>query len=298
MSIARLTIFAWLLVFALSGCARLDLKDRLRPSNDRVWRQEQSVLAYADIDGTHYTLRNIRDYQYFSVDDYVVNYVDRSLDLSQIQSVDFVMVPFVKTDALAHTMLSFGLDDGTWLSMSVEIRKELGERYSPIAGFGPKYELMYVLGEERDLIRLRTEHYQNKVYVYPTVAKPEQAQALFVDMMQRMNGLVDRPEFYNTLTNNCTTNLKDHVNRVSPIQIRENAWQVLLPGFSARYAYQIGLLDNRIPFEDLESIAYVNDLTDQDFDAATFSQNIRKKRYLIDRAAVRQQARTKESRTE
>jgi len=282
------------LIVLFCGCRPLKVNnslDRFRPSNDRDWKPEQAVLPYAEINNSRYLLRNIRDCQWLSPNDFVIQHVDREIDLSQIQSVDFVMVPFGKTLALAHTMLSFGLDDGTYLGISVEVREEKGEAYNPILGLAPNFELMYVMAEERDLIRLRTDHYDSDVYVYPTVASPEQARELFADMVKRMNGLVFQPEFYQLLTNNCTTNIKDHVNKISPQRIRENAWQVLLPGFSAEYAYQIGLLDNRIPYEDLESIAYVSHLANQDLNSREFSQAIRRNRYLIDRVDIRQQQR-------
>lgn len=283
-------VFLCLSALALVGCRPLQVGNgasRWEPSNDRDWKPEQAVLPYAEIDGSHYRLRNIRDCEWVTKDDFVVNHVDREIDLSQIQSVDFVMVPFGKTLALAHTMLSFGLDDGTWLGISVEVRKEKGEEYNPVLGLGPKFELIYVMAEERDLISLRVDHYDSDVYVYPTVATPQQAQLLFANIIKRINGLVSQPEFYHLLTNNCTTNLKDHVNQISPQRIRENAWQVLLPGFSAEYAYKIGLLDNRIPYDDLESIAYISPLADHSLDSASFSKTIRQNRYLIERTASR-----------
>ena len=276
------------------GCQPLRVStalDRWRPSNDRDWKPEQAVLPFAEIDGSHYTLRNVRDCEYLSAENFVVKYLDRSLDLSQIQTVDFVVVPFKRGSALAHTMLSFGMDDGSYLGVSVEVRKEKGETYNPLAGMVNKYELMYVVGEERDLIPLRTEHYDCDVYVFPTKAQPQQAQQLFADMMGRLNKLAAEPEFYHSITNNCTSNIKDHVNKISPHRIRENAWQVLLPGFSAEYAHQIGLVENRIPYEDLESIAYVNERVKANLNDPNFSQAIRGNRYLIDRAIVRQHQR-------
>lgn len=276
-----------------TGCSSLKLEPdkRLRPSNTRDWTPEQAALPFAEINGSHYVLRNIRDCNYLTNEDFVVNYSDRAIDLSQVQSVDFIVVPFKPKSALAHTMLSFGLDDGSYLGMSVEVRKEKKETYHPVSGVLNKYELMYVLGDERDLIRLRTKYYDSEVYVFPTVATPAQAQRLFADMTGRMNGLVTRPEFYHSITNNCTTNLKDHVNQISPQKIRENAWQVLLPGFSAEYAHEIGLVENRIPYPDLERIAYVNELVNENFEAPNFSQAIRSNRYLIDREIARQKLR-------
>lgn len=289
----RLFVGLLLAVSFACGCAKLEtprLSDRIWPSNDRDWKPEQAVMPFAEVHGTQYVVHNIRNCTYHSADDYVVEYSDRLIDLSQIQSVDFIMVPFKKTPSLAHTMLSFGLDDGTYLVVSVEVRKEKGESYNALAGLARKYELMYVVGEERDLIRLRTRHYDHDVFVFPTVADPEQSQRLFADVVQRMNQLVQGPEFYHTVSNNCTSNLKDHVNRLSPNRIGWN-WKILLPGYSAQHAYESGLLDNRIPFEDLEAIAYVNDLAEQHFDEPQFSLLIRSKRQRLQRYAARQQSR-------
>ena len=219
------------------------------------------------------TLKNIRHNTYVSDDDFVVDYFDRQFDLSEIQSVDFIVVPF-KIKQIAHTMLSFGLQDGTYLTVSIEVRKEKGERFNPVLGMGRQFELMYVVGDERDLIRVRTEHRDAEVYVYPSVASPQQAQALFLDVMERANQLAVDPEFYHSIANTCTTNLAGHVNEISSKKIMYG-WRVLLPGLSAKYAYDLGLLDNRIPFEELTKIALVNDLALEHRDAPDFSQKIR-----------------------
>ena len=277
-----------------SGCRSLDLgnsvQKRLAPSNDRDWKPELAKVPRAQINGRQYTLHNIRNNSYVTEDDYVVSYHDREINLDQIQSVDFVVAPFVKAPKLAHTILSFGLTDGSYLALSVEVRKELGEKYSPILGLARQYELTYVLSDERDVIRLRTEHHGANVYVYPTVANSFQAQALFADVIERMNRLADHPEFYNSITNNCTTNLAGHVNEVSPGKINYG-WKVLLPGLSAEYAYELGLLDNRIPFEDLTAISLINPLAEEHFDDPDFSQRIRSRRYRIERSISNQQQR-------
>ena len=278
----------------LSGCATFNLgaslKDKLTASNNRQWTPELATVPFAKIDGPQYTLHNIRNCNYVTAEDFVVDYYDRQILLNQIQSVDFIVVPFPKTRRLAHTMISFGLSDGSYLALSVEVRKELGEKFSPILGIGNKFELIYVLSDERDVIRLRTRHRDSDVYVYPTVANAEQAQNLFVDVIKRINKLAVEPEFYNSIKNNCTTNIAGHVNQVSPDKILYD-WKVLLPGFSAQYAYELGLLDNRIPLEDLTEVALVNDLAEEHFEDPNFSQHIRSRRSKIDQYLARQQRR-------
>ena len=270
----------------LTGCQRLnvdELTSRFQASNDRDWSPELEQLPTVSLDAGKVTLTNIRHNTYLSEDDFVVEYFDRQFSLSEIQSVDFVVVPF-KIKQIAHTMLSFGLQDGTYLTVSIEVRKEKGERYNPALGLGRRFELIYLVGDERDLIRVRTEHRDAEVYVYPSIATPEQAQALFLNVMERANQLAADPEFYNTIRNNCTTNLAGHVNEISSKKIMYG-WRVLLPGLSAKYAYDLGLLDNRIPFEELTQIALVNDLALKYRDAPDFSQKIRSRHSRVARYA-------------
>ena len=266
------------------------LKKRYTASNDRDWTPDMATLPTIQIQGTRARLNRIRNCQYVTENDYTVNHYDREIDLSQIQSVDFLVVPFNEATALAHTMLSFGIDDGTQVVISVEVRKERGETYSPAKGLGKNFELMYVMADERDLVRLRTRHRDADVYVYPTVATPQQAQALFVEMAARMNELTVDPEFYNTITNNCTTNIQRHVNQLSRNRVKFS-WRVLLPGFSPHYAYDLGLLDQRVPFEDLKSLSLVSDLSESHYDDPNYSAMIRSRQPMIERLAARQQQR-------
>lgn len=262
---------------------------RLTPSNDRNWRPEQSRLAWAEIEGDRYTIRNIRNNTYLSEDEFVPSYYDRQIRLSQIQSVDYIVVPFPNRPSLAHTMLSFGVDDGSYVTVSAEVRKEMGEDYSVIKGLGREYELMYVVGDERDLIRLRAAHRQNDVFVYPTVATASQSQQLFASVMGKANRLAAQPEFYHTLTNNCTTTIRNHINELQPNRVANN-WQVVLPGHSDRYAYNLGLLDQRIPFEDLKVASHVSQLANEFYASPEFSSRIRMGRSAIDRIARQQES--------
>src|SRR4029434_8014314 len=143
---------------------------------------------------------------------------------------------------VAHVMMSFGTRADDYTCVSIEIRREKGEKYSPLAGFMHEYELMYIVGDERDLVQLRAIHRLDDVYVYRTRGTPDQARLLFVDMLERANKLAREPEFYHTVTNNCTTNVVDHINKFWPHRIAYNL-QVLLPGYTDRLVYELGLLD-------------------------------------------------------
>ena len=290
-----LAVVLW--IAAITGCQSTttpggpslsQLVGKLKPSNDRQWVPEMATLPYviANPGSSTMTIKNIRNSKYVTADDYIVQHYDRTIDLSDIKAADYIVAPFNGAESLAHTMISFGLSDGSFIVVSVEVRKEQGEEYSAVQGLGRKFELMYIVGDEKDLIRIRTGHKDTAVYVYPTVATPAHAQSLFVDIMTRVNKLASQPEFYNTLTNNCTTNLKSHVNRIAGGRVKYD-WRVLLPAHSAQYAYDLGLLDNSIPFEDLQSLALVNDLADRYYEAPDFSHRIRGRRQIIKRLAQR-----------
>ncbi|MEX2138299.1 MAG: DUF4105 domain-containing protein [Pirellulales bacterium] len=250
------------------GCAAF------APSNERGWIADHALLAKADFRRDQVEVHNIRNCQYSSDEDYVLRYYDKTFNLNQIRSVDFIIVPFADLPQIAHVMLSFGFANDEYVCVSVEIRREKGEEYSPIAGFLRKYELMYVVGDELDLIQLRTIHRLDDVYVYRTRATAEQARRLFVDMLNRANKLNREPEFYNTLTNNCTTNVVNHINKLWPNRLAYNV-QLVLPGYSDRMAYELGLLDTNKSFEETRAAARVNRLAYVHRNSPRFSAMIR-----------------------
>ncbi|MEX0585092.1 MAG: DUF4105 domain-containing protein [Pirellulales bacterium] len=247
----------------------------LRPSNERNWSPDQAVLARAEFDEDTVTIRNVRNFAYLREETYGADYYDKTIRLADVQTIDFILVPFAEMPILAHTMLSFGMAGGDQLAVSIEIRKELGETYAAWKGGLRQYEIMYVVGDERDLVKLRTSHRMDDVYVYHLKASPELVQGLFVDMMQRVEQLAEEPEFYDTLTNNCTTNLAGHVNRLSPNRIPYGLG-VLLPGYSDRLLYSLGLLEARGTFAETKRRANVSEVARAAADSPDFSRVIRR----------------------
>lgn len=275
----RAARFACLALFALAfsgGCRSAEKV--LKPSNFRDWTPEQAVLPTAEVHGNQVTIHNVRNCQYFAADTYLVDYYDKSFDLNSVRSVDFVMVPFESMPVVAHTLLSFELarPDGKsdHLAVSVEVRKEKHETYNPVLGSARQYELMYVVADERDVIRQRTNYRHENVYLYHTTATPEVSRELFADVLGRVNKLAKQPEFYDTLTNNCTTNIVRHIDRVRPHRITYDP-RMLLPGYSDEIAYNQGLIVRNGTFEQTRQRAYINPLAERYADAPNFSELIR-----------------------
>jgi Domain of unknown function (DUF4105) len=157
--------------------------------------------------------------------------------------------PYWAGDAIAHVFVSFGFRDGRHLAISVETRRERGETYSSLAGFFRHFELIYVVADERDLIGVRTDIRGERVYLYRLQISPDTARRVFLSYIERITALAARPEFYNTLTNNCTTSILGRANAVSPAIAY--SWRVLASGHAAEYAYELGLLDSSLSFAEL-----------------------------------------------
>lgn len=227
---------------------------QILPSNDRNWAPEYTRLASVARDGDRVTIRNVRSFTYRSEADYTPAYYDAAYDLGTLDTVDLV-TSYWAGEGIAHVFVSFGFHDGRHLAISIETRREQGEGYSTLAGFFRQYELIYVVADERDLIGLRTDVRHERVYLYRLRLSPEVVRRLFVSYLGRIAALDARPEFYNTLFNNCTTGVLGRAQAVSPA-IAYN-WRVLASGHAAEYAYRLGLLDDRRPFPDLHQASRI-----------------------------------------
>ena len=160
------------------------------------------------------------------------------------------------------------------VSFSVEIRKRKGQEFSPLKGLLKQYTLVYVVADEKDVVKLRTNYRKDDVYVYPTRIDQAHAKQLFLSMMQRVNKLHDKPEFYNTITNTCTTNIVRHVNEISEIKV-PLSYKVLMPGYSDKLAYDLGLLDTTLPFDKIRERYQINDKAERYAESEDFSLKIR-----------------------
>ena len=243
-------------------------------SNDRAWQPDMAVLPYATVKGEQVTIHNIRNLNYRTETDFDVRYYDKTFDLNRLDSVDLIAVYWMG-DAISHIMVSFGFKEKDFVVFSIEARKEKGEGYSALKGFFKQYELTYVVADERDLIRLRTD-YRNPpedVYLYRGHMTPENSRKFFMEYVRQINSLKENPEWYNTLTTNCTTDVV-RLNRAYGGKARYN-WKVLFSGYAPQYAYENGSLDTRIPFEELRKESYINPKAHAIGDDPQFSRKIR-----------------------
>ncbi|MCJ7838892.1 MAG: DUF4105 domain-containing protein [Burkholderiales bacterium] len=263
---------AFLLLFALL----LAWWSGVEPSNDRDWQADVALLPSATIDGDLVSMHNIRNFDYRSETDYTPAYYDKRFDVSRLEAVDLVAVYWMGP-AIAHTFMSFSFAGGDRLAISIETRKEKGEGYSTIKGFFRQYELYYVVADERDVIRLRTNYRHDPpedVYVYRLQGSLDNARRLFMAYVKQINSLTSAPEFYNTLTTNCTTNIWVH-SRINPDHL-PFSWKILASGYVPQYLYEHGLLAaGGLSFSELQRRVHVNARAQAAGAAADVSRRIR-----------------------
>jgi hypothetical protein len=267
-------VVAPLLPFALATGAFLFWWSTIEASNDRHWQPDVAELAAAEIDGDLVTLRNVRRFTYRSADDFTAAWHDRTVDLAELETLDLYAVYWMG-DAIAHIMLSFGFGKQEPITISIETRKELGEDYSTLAGFFRQYELYYVVSEEPDVVALRTTYRDppEDVYLYRVDIPPEAIRRLFLHYLAEINRLNDEPEWYNTLTTNCTTAIATHVRALGgelPL-----TWRVILSGYFPALLYDRGVLDQSLPYAELRAASLINERAQAAIGAPDFSERIR-----------------------
>jgi hypothetical protein len=264
----------WKKIFTLAGFALvLTWWLTLKPSNDRDWQPDMAVLPSAEITTNQVTLHNIRNCDYHTETNFVVHYYDETFDLAQLRTVDLYLVTW-GSPHIAHTMVSFGFTTGAHICFSIETRKEKGEDYSAVKGLFRQFELSIIAADERDLIRLRTNYRQGeKVNLYRLRMTPEQGRRLLFDYLHRINELHAHAEWYNAVTENCTTALRTE--RAAADRAPWD-WRILFNGHLDELLYEHGLIDTNLPFAQLKQLSHINPQARAADKAVDFSQQIRK----------------------
>jgi len=264
-----------LIGLVLAGAAAVTAWTAIEPRSDRRWIPEQAVLPHAAIGGRTVRIGNVRNFEYVARHDFTVRYDERNYDLTKLVSVWYVLTPFSDSwRGPAHSFVSFGFADSQFVSISVEARREPGETYDAVKGLFKRFELMYVVGDERDLIGQRAAYSTDRVYLYPIKAKPEKMREMFVAMLERANKLRAEPEFYNTLTNNCTSNVVSHVNQVAPNTV-PGGIKTILPGYTDEVAHRLGLIDTDLDIAGARDRYLINARAKQFIRDSAFSLRIR-----------------------
>jgi len=246
----------------------------LKPSNDRAWQPDVAQTAWAEINGDEVTIYNVRNCDYRTATDFTTHYETRTVRLSQITGMDLA-INYWGSPWIAHPIVSFQFADAPPLCFSIETRKTIGQQYSTLEGFYRQYTLIYVVADERDVIRLRTNYRREDVYLYHTLASPDQARERFREYINTLNALHENPRWYNAVTSNCTTSIRTQ--RAANLR-KPWDWRILLNGKADEMLYQDhAIATDGLSFPELKQRSLINERArgaDQDPD---FSRIIRER---------------------
>jgi len=250
----------------------------LTPSHTRNWQADVAEIPWAEVDGDRVTIHNVRNCDYRAEFEYTCHWETRTFNLSKLNGLDIALT-YWGSPWIAHPIVSFDFGDEGHVPISIETRKVVGQGYSAILGFFRQYELIYIVSDERDVIRLRTNYRTGEeVYLFRTVATPQQARGLFLQYLDQINRLHNTPEWYNALTNNCTTNIAVAAAASQGERTRWD-WRILLNGHSDQMMFdRHQLVTDGLPLADLKERVHINTvarLADKD---PEFSARIREGR--------------------
>lgn len=241
-------------------------------SHDRPWRREVAVMPRAILDGDRVRFTGVRDFEYRGRHDFTERYIEREVELSHLTAIDFY-ISYWDVGPVGHTLVSFIFDNAPPVCISIEVRPEVGEGFAPVASLFKQFELIYVVGEERDLVRSRTIHRREEVFLYRIQNSPEAVRRLFLVYVERINQLADDPEWYHLLKNSCTINIVRYKNAAG----REGGWDYrhVLNGWVDRYLYDGGYLDTSLPFRELRRRSRITEVSQAAGDGSDFPDRIR-----------------------
>ena len=246
----------------------------ISPTSDRAWQPDVAQKAWADIQGDEVTVHNVRNFEYRSETDYTPRWETRVLHLSQMTGADLA-INYWGSPWIAHPIASFQFADSMPLAFSIETRKAVGQTYSTVAGFYRQYELIYIPADERDVIRLRTNYRGEQVYLYHVNISPEHARKIFLQYLKQLNQLHDKAEFYNAVTDNCTTNIRAANIAAERGKVQPWNWRILLNGKMDELLYERGFIDTSLPLAELKARSQINGRAQAADTSADFSQLIR-----------------------
>ena len=255
-------LFIWLLL------------TRAKPQSDRDWVSDQErIVALNFLDSDNVRISNIRDWHHEK--DGAIHWIEETYDLTTVQSADYIIEPFANWRGLAHVFISFGFANGNHLAISVEARRKKGLRYEPLRGLYRNYEVIYVVGLERDLIGLRSNVREHPVYVYPLKTNQEGARSLLTTLLKNAAALESTPAFYDTLTNTCTSNIVIHSNKLLERRISLIDWRMIFPGYSDEVGIETGVFDTDLNISEARERFQINDRSAWHDDAREWSAQIR-----------------------
>lgn len=242
----------------------------LQPRQYRDWKTPVALLPHALVEGDMVTIHNVRNFDYRTDEDFTPRYEARRYDLRNLRGAD-LFITYWGSPYMAHPIVSFDFGPDGHVCFSIETRPEKGESYSALGGLYRQFELTYVVADERDVIRLRTNYRKGEdVYLYRL--KAPMVRDAFMEYLRNVNELRETPRWYNAVTNNCTTAIRHQraSNRRAPWD-----WRMLVNGLGDQLLYERKAIDTTLPFPELKKISHINERARAADQSEDFSLRIR-----------------------
>ncbi len=244
----------------------------LRPTNDADWNPDVARVAWAEVHADEVTLHNVRNCDYRTKNDFTPRWETRTVRLSQLTGVD-IAINYWGSPWIAHPIISFQFADAPPVCFSIETRMKTGQSYSPVGGLYRQFELIYVVADERDVIRVRTNHKGEDIYLYRTTMTAEQARGRFLEYVHTLNEMRERPRWYNAITTNCTTSIRA---QRSAAERPPFDWRILVNGKGDEMMFERGtIVTGGLPFADLRQKSLINAAAKSADKSPEFSRVIR-----------------------
>jgi len=247
---------------------------QVTPTHEKNWADSVSQLPWATIDNNQVHIHNIRDFVYQTETDYRVQYIDKTYDLSKLNQLDYALSYWDGNKAIAHSIFSFGFENGEHLAVSVEVRNQKGEEYGGFSGLYNQFELIYVLATEKDVLQLRTNFRKEQVYLYPTNTPKQFITSFFSIVIERINSIQKQPEFYNTMTQNCFTSIVKDFQKINGTRNIFD-YRIYANGYSDELFYQLGSIKTNLPFSESKQKFHINQYTQAGSYNPLYSKQIR-----------------------
>ena len=246
---------AALLIYVAAFTVLLFWWSTIKPMAKADWSPDVAVQVTGTQSGDLLTLNGVRDFAWRGENEFAENWTTRTYDLTRLRTLDLFMSYWAGPE-MAHVIMSFGFEGGDYLAWSIEVRRRVGGKFSPVADLFKNSPLVIIAADERDVVGVRSNIRHEDVQLYRLNVSPAAARALLLEYVADANALAAKPQFYNSITTNCTTTIWKMIRAVGDAAPFD--WRLIVNGYLPDYAYSRGALASGLSLQALRAAAHID----------------------------------------